>query len=200
MRRGGGQEGAGAAARSKRKVERRGAQGRRRRARRERGPRPSRRRAHTGCQGPSRGWRGLCRRGPGAGAPGGVCSGRSRAGPRPLAGGPGGGERAALRGWPWPSSSAWTRRAPPPRDLPSSAGRSRASLPSSAPLAAQSHIVFRFGCVRSLGRGEFQAGRGAAETPPASVAWFVRAPAAEPRPLLRSSGGKAPRCRHRCRR
>lgn len=166
MRRGREKEGAaGAAARSKRKMERGRGQRRGRRARRERGLGP-RRRAQPGHRGPPRAWRGRrcrgvgawagrARSGPGpaarglrsprrprcAGAPGGVCRGRSRAGPRLRAGGPGGGERAAPRGWPWPSSSARPRRAPPPQDLPSVARRPsvvRSFSPVSAPLAAQS--------------------------------------------------------------
>lgn len=105
-----------------------------RRERGLRNSRRRRRRSKTEHRGPPRGWRGLQGKGAGAGArrarpgrrraargpgpgppcsprrprcawaPGGVCRGRSRARPRPRAGGPEGGERAAPRGWPWPSS------------------------------------------------------------------------------------------------
>lgn len=159
MRRGREKEGtAGAAARSKRKMERGRGQRGGGRARRERGLGPRRR--PPGPRGPPRGWRGQgvgawagrAGSGPGpaargprcAGAPGGVGRGRSQAGPRPPAGGPGGGERVAPRGWPRPSPAA-RPRAPPPPDRPSVARRPsvvRSFSPVSAPLAAQaSHRV-----------------------------------------------------------
>lgn len=146
------------------------------------------RRAQSGRRGPPPGWRGLRRRGAGArarrarpghglaarglgpgpprsprrprcaGAPGGVCRGQSGAGPRLRAGGLGGGERAALRGWPWPSSSARPQRAPPPQDLPSSAGqpsvRPSFSPVFRAPRRPNLHIAHRFGCGGPRGRCE----------------------------------------------
>lgn len=108
------------------------------------------------------------------------------------------GQAAGGRGAP----RAGTRRAPPPQDLPPAAGRperrSGPPLRSSAPLPAQSSHRVPLWVREDLGPGASpprrrlsagwraqsaccRPGRGAAETLPASVAWFVRAPAAEPR-------------------
>lgn len=209
-----------------------------------------RRGAQRGRFGPQRGWRGLPETGTGTGAgapqappgcnqaapgPGsgplhsarwprraGVPAGlgRGRARPQPLAAGPGGGERAAPPGWPWPSSPASKgaggrarrpglgglrpRSTSPPR-------RAQAPVPSAslvlgASPAGDSHRVSfgiqedprlgtspesqRLGADWCAQSSPFPAGLGAAGTQPAGVAWCVRAPKPKPRQLLQSSEEK----------